>query len=46
MKLPDEKAEVRRIKNTYKDLSEFCEGLIDIAPCPIDGVDIILMMNF
>lgn len=46
MKLPDEKAEVRKIKNTYKELSEFCEGLIDIAPCPIDGVDIIFNDEF
>lgn len=46
MKLPDEKVEVRKIKNTYKVLSEFCEGLIDIAPCPIDGVDIIFNDEF
>ena len=46
MKLPDEKVEVRKIKNTYKELSEFCEGLIDIASSPIDGVDIIFNDEF
>ena len=36
-KLPDEEAKETMMENGYGTISEFCKGLIDIAPLPTDG---------